>query len=63
MALASSVSVKTQNAAEFRELLGKALAIDLEASPSHRLENIISQRKARWLMENIDSFFLEEGPA
>jgi predicted anti-sigma-YlaC factor YlaD len=62
VSLASSVSVKNQNAAEFRELLGKALAIDLEASRSHRLENIISQRKARWMMEHIDLFFLEEGP-
>jgi predicted anti-sigma-YlaC factor YlaD len=62
VALASSVSVKRQDIAEFRDLLGKALAVDLEANPAGRLENVISQRKARWMLDHIDEYFLgEEG--
>lgn len=60
VSLASSVSVKNQNAAEFRDLLGKALAIDVDADPKNRLQNVINQRKARWMLEHIDDFFLSE---
>jgi predicted anti-sigma-YlaC factor YlaD len=63
VALATSVSVPAQNVAEFKELLAKALAVDLNASPENRLENILAQRKARWLLEHIGDFFLlEETP-
>lgn len=61
VALASSVSIKRQDIAEFRDLLGKALAVDTNASPSSRLENIINQRKARWMLDHVDDFFLGEG--
>jgi predicted anti-sigma-YlaC factor YlaD len=61
--LATAVSIPTQNVAEFRDLLGKALAVDLAASPENRLVNILSQRKARWLLEHIEDYFLlEEAP-
>ena len=60
VALASSVSVKKQDIAEFRDLLGKALAVDPDANPAGRLENIISQRKARWMLDHIDEYFLVE---
>ena len=63
VALATTLSVPEQNATEFRELLGKALAIDLAASPENRLVNILNQRKARWLLQHIDDYFLlEEAP-
>ena len=62
LALASSVSVKNQDIREFRDLLGKAMAVDVDASPADRLENIINQRKARWMLDHSDQFFLgEEG--
>jgi len=62
LSLASSVSVKNQNPAEFRELLAKALAVDVDADPNNRLQNVINQRKARWMLDHIDQFFLlEEG--
>ncbi len=61
IALATAVSVKNQDAAEFRDLLGRALAIDLDAAPADRLQNTIDQRRARWLLDNIDRFFLDEG--
>jgi predicted anti-sigma-YlaC factor YlaD len=60
IALATSVSVKDQNAAEFRDLLGKALAIDVNADIPDRLVNIINQRRARWLLDHVDDFFLTE---
>jgi predicted anti-sigma-YlaC factor YlaD len=63
VALATSLSIPAQNVAEFRDLLGRALAIDLEASPENRLVNLLSQRKARWLLEHIEDYFLlEEAP-
>jgi predicted anti-sigma-YlaC factor YlaD len=60
LALATSVSVKNQNAAEFRELLRKALAIDVNADLPDRLVNIINQRKARWLLDHLDDYFLAD---
>jgi predicted anti-sigma-YlaC factor YlaD len=61
IALASSVSVKTQNAAEFRSLLEKALAVDVNADVPDRLVNIINQRRARWMLDHIGDYFLGEG--
>jgi predicted anti-sigma-YlaC factor YlaD len=61
IALASTVSVKNQDAAEFRDLLARALAVDPDASPADRLVNIINQRKARWMLAHIDDYFLGEG--
>jgi predicted anti-sigma-YlaC factor YlaD len=60
LALATSVSVKNQNVAEFRELLGAALAIDVNADVPDRLVNVINQRKARWLLDHVDDFFVAE---
>jgi len=59
MALATTVSVKEQNAAEFKDLLGRVLAFDPESSPANRLVNILNQRKARWLLGHIGDFFVE----
>ena len=61
IALATAVSVKRQDAAEFKDLLGKALAVDPSAAPADRLQNTIDQRRARWLLDNVDQFFLDQG--
>ena len=61
IALATSVSVKNQDSAEYRSLLEKALAIDANADIPDRLVNIVNQRRARWLLDHIDDFFLGEG--
>jgi predicted anti-sigma-YlaC factor YlaD len=42
----------------FRDALGKALAIDVDARPSARLANTLMQRRARWLLESIDRLIL-----
>ena len=59
LALATTVSVKEQNAAEFKDLLGRVLAFDVDSSPQTRLVNILNQRKARWLLAHIHDYFVE----
>jgi predicted anti-sigma-YlaC factor YlaD len=61
IALATSVSVKAQDRGEFRSLLETALAVDVNADIPDRLVNIINQRRARWLLDHVDDFFLDEG--
>ena len=55
---AEAASVKSQNLAEFETLLEKALAVDVDAKPEYRLENLIMQRRARWLLDHKDQYFL-----
>jgi len=43
---------------EFRQLLAQALAIDPEDNPDNRLQILLSQEKARWLLDHIEDFFL-----
>ena len=59
LALAEAVAVAEQNRAEFLALLDSALAIDADATPTHRLETLILQRRARWLQGRVDELFLE----
>jgi predicted anti-sigma-YlaC factor YlaD len=59
LALAETISVQTQNRAEFTELIEKALAIDPNADPANRLANIVVQKKARWLLTRTDELFLD----
>jgi predicted anti-sigma-YlaC factor YlaD len=61
LALATSVSIKNQNAAEFRSLLAQALAVDVNADIPDRLVNTINQRRARWMLDHISDYFLGEG--
>ncbi|MEI6613588.1 MAG: TRAP transporter TatT component family protein [Chrysiogenales bacterium] len=59
IALATTVSVKEQNLGEFQSLLKQALAIDPDIDPENRLLSILNQRKALWLIEHTDDFFVE----
>lgn len=56
--LAESVSVETQDAREFDEMLASALAINPDADPGSRLVNLVMQRRARWLRTHQDDLFL-----
>jgi predicted anti-sigma-YlaC factor YlaD len=58
LALATTVSVANQDVKEFRDLLEKALDVDVDAVPEYRLMNILAQEKARWLLEHVEDFFL-----
>jgi predicted anti-sigma-YlaC factor YlaD len=58
---ASSVCVPKEDAAGFREALGKALALDPAADPSSRLETVLAQRNARRLLAEADTLFDSSG--
>jgi predicted anti-sigma-YlaC factor YlaD len=57
ISLAESVSVPDQNRTEFEALLTRALSIDADARPEWRLQNLVSQRRARWLLTKTDDLF------
>lgn len=59
VALAESVAVQEQQRREFETLLGKALAIDADAHPENRLETLVLQARARWLLARAGELFLE----
>jgi predicted anti-sigma-YlaC factor YlaD len=56
---AQTVAVPEQDRARFIDLLERALGVDLAAFPDQRLLNVLAQEQARWLLDNIDEFFLE----
>jgi len=60
VSLAETVSVQEQNRAEFEELLNRAMDIDVDQKVEWRLLNILMQRRARWLLSQIDVLFLPE---
>jgi predicted anti-sigma-YlaC factor YlaD len=57
VALATGVAVPEQNREEFEKLLQTALAIDPEKDPSVRLVTLVQQRRARALLDHIDTLF------
>jgi predicted anti-sigma-YlaC factor YlaD len=62
IAYAEAVALPAQNKAEFQALLEKALAVDPDSVPRDRLANLISQRRARWLLERTDELILDDSP-
>jgi len=58
VAYATSVCVPAQNYEKFKEMLEKALAIDINSNPSNRLVNVINQRKARYLLASASQYFI-----
>ena len=59
---AESVCVALEDRACFDQALQAALAVDPDAVPAHRLENIIMQRRAAWLASQADHWFLPPLP-
>jgi predicted anti-sigma-YlaC factor YlaD len=55
VALATGVAVPEQNREEFEKLLQAALAIDPEKDPSVRLVTLVQQRRARALLDHVDT--------
>jgi predicted anti-sigma-YlaC factor YlaD len=51
------VSVASQDRAEFESLLKQALAIDPAKDPSRQLVTLVQQRRARALLDHIDTLF------
>ena len=56
---ALGVSVPEENRAEFEDLLNRALAIDPDENTGQRLLNVVSQRRARLLLDVVDDLFFE----
>jgi predicted anti-sigma-YlaC factor YlaD len=57
VALALGVAVPAQDRAEFESLLKQALEIDPEKEPSLRLVTLVQQRRARALLDQIETRF------
>lgn len=62
VSLAEAVSIKEQNVEEFQELLAEALAIDPDIAVDHRLTNVLAQKRARWLLDHTEDFFIDYEP-
>ena len=58
VSFAESVSVQNQNRAEFQALLDQALAINPDAVTESRLQNLVAQRRARWLLSRVDDLII-----
>ena len=56
---AEAVCVDVQDKKDFVRLLDKVLAFNVDSDPDHRLVNILSQRRARWLMSRTADLFAE----
>jgi predicted anti-sigma-YlaC factor YlaD len=61
VSVAQSICIPAQDYPRFKEYLNKALAIDVDANPDNRLVNIISQRKARYLLSTAPLEFIDLG--
>jgi predicted anti-sigma-YlaC factor YlaD len=59
VAMAENVSVRTQDRQEFESLLAAAMAIDPDAAPASRLQNLILQKRARHMLDNAEELFLD----
>ena len=57
-----SVSIRHQDRREFKAMLDRALTVDIETAPNLRLSNQIALRRARWLLDRADTYFLEDEP-
>jgi len=55
---AEKVSIPGQDYDTFKIYLDAALAVDIDADPANRLVNVISQRKARYLLDSAANYFI-----
>jgi predicted anti-sigma-YlaC factor YlaD len=53
----ASLAVGTQDRAEFERLLQAALAIDPEKDPPNRLVTLVTQKRARLMLDRVDDKF------
>jgi len=59
VALAEAVSVAAADRTGFESLLKRAIAVDPNARPEWRLQNLIVQKRARWLLSREDDLFIQ----
>ena len=60
LSLATTVLVNEQKKAEFLQLMDRVLAIEPDSDPDNRLVHVINRRRAQWLKEHVDYFFLDD---
>jgi predicted anti-sigma-YlaC factor YlaD len=63
VSFAESVSVQKQDLKGFESLLNRAMAINADAKPEWRLVNLVSQRRAKWLLARTGQLFLRANSA
>ncbi len=63
VSFAEAVSVQQQDLKGFESLLNRAIAINPDAKPEWRLVNLVTQRRAKWLLARTDQLFLSANPA
>lgn len=54
---AENVMVAAKDRAGYEAALKKAIAVDVNAEPARRLQNLLFQRRARWLLAHADKLF------
>ena len=59
VSFAETVCVSTQNKKEFQSLLEEALAFDANKAAETRMENLIAQRRAKWLLSRMSELFID----
>jgi predicted anti-sigma-YlaC factor YlaD len=59
LTFAESVSVAKQDKEQFRQLMEKALAVDVSRPDDQRLANLLAQKRARWQLGRLDELFIE----
>jgi predicted anti-sigma-YlaC factor YlaD len=59
---AETFAIPSQDVDLFVSLMEQALAVDVDAYPSARLINVLTQEKAEWYLENLEDFFLLDVP-
>jgi predicted anti-sigma-YlaC factor YlaD len=57
VAAAEALSIPAQDRTEFDTMIERALAVDPNAEPPRRLQNLLSQRRAEWLRAHADDYF------
>jgi len=60
VSFAETISISKQDRAQFELLLKRALDIDPGIKPEWKLENLVMQRRARWLLSRMNQLFVEE---
>jgi len=63
VSFAEAVCVQQQDLKRFQTLLNQALAINPDEKPEWRLANLVTQRRAKWLLARTDQLFLSASPA
>jgi predicted anti-sigma-YlaC factor YlaD len=55
----AKIAVAGQDYESFKSCLEAALAIDVNANPANRLQNVLSQRRARHLLDHAGDYFID----